>query len=60
MSLRTKKGNIIPVLEKAMKGTTGKGGGQPKVCGGLMPVSQFEDFIHRFVEEWRTATEQIS
>jgi len=45
MSLRSKSTKVLPVLTKALKKVTGKGGGHDYACGAVVASSDFDEFI---------------
>ncbi len=51
MSLRSSKIIIPPILEKALVGTQGYGGGHENACGACVKKEEFEGFIERLREE---------
>ncbi len=51
MSLRSPDVPIPPILEKALEGLDGRGGGHDLACGGSVRNDQFIEFIRRFKEE---------
>lgn len=51
LSLRTKKINILKILQEALKVTTGYGGGHNNACGASIKQSEFDEFIKVMREE---------
>jgi len=50
MSLRYNK-NIIPILQKALAGIDGKGGGHPFACGAAVKEEDFPRFVQNIKEQ---------
>jgi len=51
MSLRSKKKILPPVLEKALEGIEGYGGGHEHACGANVKKKDFEDFIENIKKQ---------
>lgn len=48
MSFRSAKIKVLPILEKALIGINGHGGGHDHACGGGVAIEQFDEFIENF------------
>lgn len=53
MSLRSEKYKVKKILEKALKGIDGYGGGHDFACGGNVQKNDFPKFIEKIKEEMR-------
>ncbi|MBD3259300.1 hypothetical protein GF371_01575, partial [Candidatus Woesearchaeota archaeon] len=51
MSLRYDVKPLPPILEKALSGLKGYGGGHPTTCGACVAVEDFEEFLNRLKKE---------
>ena len=58
MAFRGRKADVNTVLQRALEGTTGHGGGHAQACGGSVPTNEFDDFISSYKQEWLTDIEQ--
>ncbi len=59
MSIRCQEYPVHEALVRALEGTTGYGGGHPHSCGASVPVQEFDEFLEKFREEWRTDKEEM-
>ena len=50
-SLRSRKIPIAPVLQKALVGVRGRGGGHEYACGAVINVDDFDRFVGNFKRE---------
>ncbi len=55
MSMRSRNYNISKVIEKALEGIDGFGGGHEHAVGAVIKVQDFERFIDNFKEEMKKA-----
>lgn len=51
LSFRSKKYDLPAILEKALVGINGYGGGHKAACGGCIKQNDFERFLQQFKEE---------
>ena len=51
MSLRSKKEILPPLLEKALEGLEGYGGGHEHACGASVKINDFEQFVKQLEEQ---------
>jgi single-stranded DNA-specific DHH superfamily exonuclease len=50
MSIRSRKLVLPPILNEALEGLDGHGGGHEQACGASVPVSDFKKFVERIRE----------
>jgi single-stranded DNA-specific DHH superfamily exonuclease len=48
MSIRSKKHNVLKILEKALQDVNGYGGGHDHACGAGVMKKDFDKFVHNF------------
>ncbi len=51
LSIRSTNTNIVPLLNKALEGINGYGGGHDNACGACIKKENFEDFMNNFKQE---------